>query len=261
MDRKYIALLACLLTALVVQAGPSLTDDEILQQILQKAKENEDFTTRVGFHQTTATKKMKDGKISEEKIRFHRLTWIDNRPYLELLRVDGRELNPKEKKEEAERRAKFIKSLGKQDEEEDDDDEDVTWDDMARKYNFQRLPADSTGAYVFSFHPKPGKLSEGSRTEKVLNHVAGKFWADQNFNIVRAEAKLLDNVRFGLGILGNVEKLEMIFKQTDFDRMKVPAYFYVHFKARVALVKVEERQIESRYQDFFYRESVQAAGK
>lgn len=253
MDRKYTPVLnalAAFIAIYSVSANDSLTHDEVLRQIVEKARQNEELANEIGFHQVTAIKKLNDGKVSSENVRMHRLTWVDNKPYLELLKVNGQEPDAKEKKEETERKARFIQSLRKKSK---DDPDNVTWYEMYSKYDFQAMPSDSIGYYVFSFKPKAGRLPERSRTEKVLNHVAGKLWADEKFNIVRAEAQLLENVRFGLGILGNIEKLEMKFEQQDFEQIRVPSYFYVHFKARVALVKTEERKIESTYKDFFRR--------
>lgn len=253
MDRKYAQVLVLVATIVIVssvRAEYSSSPEETMKKIVARAQQNEELSEEIGFHQITVTRKMKDGKVASENTRIHRLTWLQNKPYMELIKVDGHDLNAKEKKEEAERKAKFLKSLRKK----EDDEDSVTWNDLYSKYDFQLLPADSIGHYVFSFKPKPGKLRERSKSEKVLNHVKGTLWADEDFNIVRAEAKLLDNVRFGLGILGNLEKFELKFEQQDFENISVPSTFYVHFKARVALLKTEERQIQANYKDFFRRQ-------
>jgi len=253
MDRKHAQILVLVLTVITVssvRAEYSVAPDDALKNIVAKARQNEELAEEIGFHQITVVKKMKNGKVTSENIRMHRSVWLENEPFMELIKVDGQDLSPKEKKQEAERKAKFLKSLREKKEEE----ESVTWDDLYSKYDFQLLPADSIGHYVFSFQPKSGKLPERSKSEKVLNHVKGTLWADDEFNIVRAEAKLLDDVRFGLGILGKLENLELKFEQQDFQNIRVPASLYIHFKARVALLKMEERQIQATYKDFFRRQ-------
>ncbi|MGH9858026.1 MAG: hypothetical protein ACRD4B_09305, partial [Acidobacteriota bacterium] len=220
------------------------------RKIVERAKQNEELSNDVGYEQVTTDRKMKDGKISEQKVRLHRITWLEGKPYPELVKVNGKEPDEKEKKEEKKKKEKFIKSLREKPKK---DPEDITWEDLYAKYEFQGLPADSTGVYVFSFHPKSGKLTERSKIEKVLNQIVGTFWADENFNIVRAEARLLDDVKFGLGILGILEKLEMKYEQQNYENILVPSYAYIHFKARVALVKLEERKIEATFTDFFKR--------
>ena len=258
MVRKFAALLIVSILALPFAfAQVSVSDRETLKTILEKAKQNEELARNIGFEQSTTSTKLKDGKVSEKKIRAYQMIWIDNEPYLELLSVNGAAPDEEEKKEEKKRKAKFIKAMR---EERKEDPEDVTWDEMYAKYDFHRLPSDSIGHYVFSFQPKTGKLSQRSRTEKVLNHITGTVWADPEFNIVQVKAKLVDNVKFGLGILGTIEKLELKYRQDLFGQIQVPSYFYVHFKARVALVKVEERKIESTFTDFFQRQAGDTSG-
>ena len=235
----------------------TLSTTDVLRRIVERAKQNEALADNIGFHQVTTDRKLKEGKISDQKIRMYRTIWLENKPYLELIQVNGKELDEKEEREEKKKKAKFIKSLREKPKE---DPENITWEDLYSKYEFQPLPADSTGVYVFSFRPKSGKLVERSKIEKVLNHIIGTFWADENFNIVRAEAKLLDDVRFGFGILGILEKLEMHYEQRNFEQILVPSYVYIHFKARVALVKTQERKIEATFTDFFRRPSVSTAG-
>ena len=260
MNRKLSAFWVAIFAWISIHSGANgdtLSTTDVLRRIVERAKQNEELANNIGFHQVTTDRKLKEGKISEQKIRMYRTIWLENKPYLELIQVNGKEPDEKEKKEEKKKKAKFIKAIREKPEE---DPENITWEDLYSKYEFQPMPADSTGVYVFSFRPKSEKLTERSKIEKVLNHIIGKFWADENFNIVRAEAKLLDDVRFGLGILGILEKLEMQVEQHNFEQILVPSYVSIHFKARVALVKMEERKIEATFTDFFRRHEVSAAG-
>jgi hypothetical protein len=260
LNRKLAPLLIAVFGCVAIHStssDESLSTTGILLRIVEKGKQNEALAENIGFYQVTTDRKLKGEKISDQKIRMYRTIWLENTPYLELMQVNGKEPDEKERKEERKRKEKFIKSLREKPKE---DPENITWEDLYSKYDFQPLPADSTGTYVFSFRPKSGKLTERSKIEKVLNHIIGKFWADKDFNIVRAEAKLLDNVKFGFGILGIVEKLEMKYEQNNFEQVLVPSYLYIHYKARVALVKTEERKIEATFTDFFRRHPAPADG-
>ena len=243
----YIVLL-CILS-LSVSASPSLSKEDILKKILEKAKENEKLSDQFGFHQTTMIKKMDDGKIKSEDLKEYRLIWIENQPFLELLKKNGKELDKSDQKDQQDRKAEFVKSLGKKVEE----DDDITLDDLYTKYDFQALPADAIGQYVFSFKPKTGDLSDRSRTERILNHVSGKFWADQAFQIVRAEATLMDNVKFGYGIIGNLQNLQIHYEQQPFEHVQMPAKLMIYFKAKIAMLKTEERQIQATYSNYYPR--------
>ena len=195
---------------------------------------------------------MKDGKVTKEEHRFYRITWIQNQPYLELLKFNGRDLDADARKKEADRKAKFVKSLSKKKEDADDDD-DITWDDLYAKFDFEQLPPDQNGAYVFSFKPKNEKLANRSSTEKILNHLSGKFWTDNQFNILGAEANLVEDVRFGFGILGKVERLEIKYLQQTFDDAPLPSHLFISFKGRIALLKSEEGEIEATFKDYYRR--------
>jgi hypothetical protein len=259
MNKGFVSFLIALfvwITGASFSYSESLSQTEILKKIVERAKQNEELADEVGYHQLTTDRKIKEGQVSEQEIRLHRITWVENKQYLELLQVDGKEPDRKEKKEEKKKKEKFIKSLREKPKK---DPDDITWDDLYAKYDFQRLQADSTAPYVFSFRPKAGKLTERSKIEKILNHILGTFWADENFNIVRAEARLLDDVKFGLGILGILEKLEMKSEQQNYENILVPSYAYIHYKARVALVKLEERNIEATFSDFFRRPTASSA--
>jgi|GEM_PF-3997526 len=247
---KFLILALFISVSLAAQTSPS--NQKILNIVLQKARENEKMAAHFGFYQATTIRKLDDGKVTSQDLKLYRLTWIQDQPYLELLKVNGREPDENTRKDEAARKLKFLKSMNKK-EKDDDQEDNISWEDLYAKYDFQMLSAETPGQYVFSFKPKEEKLSERSRAEKVLNHVTGKLWVDDEFNIVAAEASLIDNVRFGLGILGNLEKLEIRYKQQSFDRVRMPSLLFIHFKARIALLKTEERQIQATYTDYFRR--------
>jgi hypothetical protein len=256
MARKFALFLIVVLTfSTSTFARNTLTKQELLKKILVKAKENAVIMDQFGYYQATNTKKMDEGKIKDQETRLHRMTWIQNHPYLELLKVDGREPNAEEKKKEADRKKKFLKSVNKKKGDYDDDDEDgeeITLDDLYEKYDFDPLPPEPNSAYGFSFKPKAGKLKDRSKIERVINHVTGKFWTDSEYNIIRAEAKLMDNVRFGLGILGKLEALRVSYEQQLYDQVTLPSVLFIHFRARI-LLKSEEREIQAHYTDYFRR--------
>jgi hypothetical protein len=137
MARKFAQfLIPLLLLSFPLFAADALSKEEILKKILEKAKQNEERVKQFGYYQSTNQKKMKDGKVTKVEARLYRITWIQNQPYLELLKFNGKDLDADGRKKEADRRAKFIKSLSKK----DDDDDEITWDDLYVKYDFEQLP-------------------------------------------------------------------------------------------------------------------------
>ena len=251
MEYRRLCLIVATLLLICLNATAESPDAERIKKILQKADQNEKLAESFGFYQEKTQKKLDGERVKEQRSKLYRMTWLNNQPYLELLKIDGQPLNKKETEEEGKRKIKFVKGI--KDKEEDDEDENFTWEELFSKYDFDLLPSDSTGLDLFSFRPKKGKLQQRSRFEKILNHLQGKFWVDPENNIVRAEAQINETISFGLGILGKLDTLEMKFEQTQHEDAWLPAELSIHFRVRLALLKVEEQELHARYFDFFKR--------
>src|SRR5262245_20334270 len=112
MARKLAALLIfTLLASAPLYASDATANEDVMKKILAKAKDNEKLADEIGFEQSTVVRKMDDGKVTEQETKVYRLTWIQNQPYLEMIKMNGKDLDQKTKKDEAEKKAKFIKSL------------------------------------------------------------------------------------------------------------------------------------------------------
>src|SRR5215470_340473 len=155
MARRFTHLIILLFLSLSLGGSSlSLTKEDVLKHILQKAKENEKKSVEFGFTQLTHSKKLDEGKTTSEETKEYKLIWLQGEPYLALVKKDGKDLDKDDKKKEADRKAKFVKSKGKDDDGSYDDDDNLTFDDLYAKYDFEMLPADDIGPYVFTFKPK-----------------------------------------------------------------------------------------------------------
>jgi hypothetical protein len=230
--------------------------EEILKHIFETAKANDKITEIYGFYQQNTVRKLSDeGKVKKQQTRVYRTIWLNGAPYAELIRIDGRPLSKKETDAEKDRRKKFLKGLNQKKEKDDDDDEDfdITWQDFYQKYQFVELAPEGQAVYVFTATPKGGKQKERNRIEKVFNHLSGKFWADKDFNLLRAEARLQDNVKFGWGLLAKVEQLQLQYTQQPYQKVWLPATLHLAFQATIALLKTERQEIDTRFYDPFPR--------
>lgn len=223
-------------------------EPEILKNLVKQLEKNDEIADNYDFHQESEVKELDDaGKIKKVKKKTYRTILIQDHRYFELVKVDDRDLNESEKKEEAKRRNKFMKDIQKKGKPAgEDDDDDLTWADLMEKYDFKQLPAEGDAAYVITFKPRLGELKERNRTEKILNHLAGKIWVSSDYNLMRADARLATPVKYGLGILANVQELELKYVQTKFDGIWMPETYSLHYKVRV-LVKNQIRQVQARY--------------
>lgn len=225
-------------------------DPEILKSILKQAEKNDELFDKYDFYQDQEVKDLDDdGKVKKVKTRTYRTIMLLDHRYFELIKVDGKDLDDDDKKDEAKRRGKFIKEIqkkGKASEEEEDDEDNFTWADLMEKYDFAQLPAEGEAVYVISFKPKSGELKERNRTEKILNHFEGKLWVTADYNIIRADARLMEPVKYGFGILANVQNVDLSYLQNKFDGIWVPESFELKYKARI-VVKDQIKQVHSRY--------------
>jgi hypothetical protein len=177
---------------------------------------------------------------------------------MELIKVNGKEPDKDRKKNEDKRKKKFIKETQKQKDLTLENKMEVTWDDLVEKYDFFSKEPEAGFAYVISFHPKPGKKKERNRMEKILNHISGTIWVDADFYVLKARVHLLENVKYGLGILANVENVELQFAQKKVADVWLPDTYHLKYKARV-LVKTRTREIYARFFDFAPRNPAAAS--
>lgn len=262
MKRALIAsfLLLIFLSLDVTHSSPKAADSpppvrEIIEKVLSNLKANEEKSKDYGFFQDTVSKEFeKDGSISEQKKHTYRIIWIEEEPYAEMIRFNDQVLTPKLKKEEDKRRSKFVKSLKKREKQKDKDEEvdDLSWEELFEKYNFRMLSPEGNASYVISFTPKAGKLKERTRTEKIYNNLSGTLWVGSEFSLLKVAAALSKNVRFGLGILGNVQDLELNYSQKRFQDIWIPDQLYVKFKARV-FITAKNQEISVRFYDPYKR--------
>jgi hypothetical protein len=246
---KFLLILVGLLFVSVVPSKANNFDPETVKSIAKKIEKNNELLENYDFYQDQEVKELDDdGSVKKVKTQTYRTILLLDHRYYELIKVDGKGLNDKEKKDEAKRRGKFIKEIqkkGKAAEEEDDEDQ-FTIDDLIEKYDFSQLPAEGNAVYVISFKPKSGELKERNRTERIMNHLEGKVWIAADYNVMRAEARLMEPVKFGFGVLANVQEVEVSYLQNKFDGIWVPESFALEYKARV-LVKDQIKQVHSRY--------------
>ena len=245
------AVLVLLVSALCRAESPSNAD--ILKRIMDRIKQNDELTEEYGYYYQAQFRELDgDGDLVKEEKRLYRIVWVEGKQYFELMRIDDRDLSAKDKAEEVKRRNKFIESVRKKQKSE----LNLGWDEMFPKYNYTLLPADGEARYVVAFEPKKDGLKERTRMEKVFNHINGKVWVDADYNVMKANVWLSGDVKFGLGILGSLNELELQYSQQKFeDRVWLPSKLHLNYRVRV-LVKNKQQQMDSRFYDPYPRSGI-----
>ncbi len=140
-------------------------------------------------------------------------------------------------------------------EEEEGEKEQRAVDDVFRLYEFELLGRGSVGeysTYLIGFSPRPD-YKPRVKEVKLLKKISGKAWvSDEDFQLVRIEADLIENASFGLGILAKLHKGATM----SFQRRKVngevwlPAVAHFSGKGRFLLFKGFRVELTSEYSDY-----------
>lgn len=234
----------------------SPSDKQLLKLIMDHVKKNDELAEKYGYYYEARSRDLDgDGRVVLDEKRLYRIVWIEEKQYFELLKVNDRELNNAEKAEEAKRKEQFIKNLH----EKKPSELKMEWDELFEKYNYSILPAEGDARYVVTFEPKPDGLKERTRMEKVFNHIAGKVWVDSEYNVLKAHLWLSDAVKFGFGILGSLNELQLQYSQQKFGNdVWLPSTLRLSYGVRVVL-KGKHEDMDSRFFDFYPRPNPKTA--
>lgn len=250
--------LAFVLIVLVAASGSGARPDsqELVKKLVDRALENDKASEEYGFQQQTVAREY-DSKerLEKSETRTYRTVWIEKKPYAELLRINDKPPGEKERKEEAKRRQKFTEAIHNKKKEDGDDDFNLTWQDLSRKYEFTEIDPDDTAAIVLHFEPRTGDLQERNKVEKVFNNMGGTVWADDQYDIVKAQTSLVRSVKFGLGLVAKLDKLDITYSQTRFETVYLPQRFRMKYNVRIALLKTENQEVDITFSDYFHRPS------
>jgi hypothetical protein len=107
-----------------------------------------------------------------------------------------------------------------------------------RFYNLRRETYQSHEVYAMDFSPRPD-FAPHSLVDKILKAMGGTIWIDEQARqIVRLEARFLDSVKVGGGLLGSVQKGGNVVLEQQFVNNEVwmPSFAEFHLNARVLLL-------------------------
>lgn len=233
---------------------PQAEMEDLVARIVQQAIENDRNSDDYGFYEKAVTRELdSNGKLKKEETRTYQTVWIEGKPYSELVKVNDRPPDGSRKKEETKRRQEFIKALHGKKKAEDTDSIEVKWEDLSRKYDFTLLPSDGVSFYLLRFQPRKGKLPERNKVEKVFNNLEGEIRADENYNLIGVKTNLVRSVKFGLGIFAKIDTIDISYSQKSFEQVCLPESFTMKFKARIALFKTENQEVNITFSDYFHR--------
>ena len=240
---RLIVFLPVLLIPCVIKANES---EPIIHNVVDQLKRDLGTMNEYGAHQRIITTKLDEQgepkRIEEKSLR---TVWIHNKQQNQLVNYSCNEIDNRSGKS---RRCSNVKKVAGNQQNDtkpgriESEIKKVRWADLHKNFEFSLLPSDGP-YYVISFKPK-GQMSPQNRIEKLLCRMGGKVWIDRQFNVIKAEAKLVDTVSFGLGVAAKVHHLAIRYNQQPYRGVWLPSALAVDFKAKVALVHNERQRIE-----------------
>ncbi len=253
MNRYALPLLLLLICTIPLAAEDQLTAQQIVERMAVRAEEMDLAGEEWGYWQESVQRKLDSkNRIKDEEKKLRKTIWLEEKPYMELVKINDKDPDTGIKKEEAERKAKFIKEI-KDPKKKDSEDDDPTWQQLIQKYDYSLLSTNCKVAYLVSFQPKKSGVSERNRMDKVFNNLTGKLWIDENFHLIRATASLTRELGFGLGVIGKLQKLDLDYRRQQHEDVWLPSSLDLQFNARLMLFKSERQKANLRFFDPYRR--------
>lgn len=234
--------------------------EDVIRKAIERAKwsDAQKFDGKFTYTQRTTVDELDSKeKVKKHEVRLYHVLPIEGEPYARLMEKDGRALAASEQKQEQEREQKFRQRQAerKRKKAEKKDNEDVKFDEnLAAKYHFEvtgRETLNGRPALVLTFEPRSKDLPARRKIDRLLNHVAGRVWIDeQDSELVRVDLHLAENVTAWGGLLASVRKFFLRFEQSKVDDTAwLPSFVdgYVDGRILVRSLHLKIRQENSNF--------------
>jgi hypothetical protein len=208
------------------------------------------------------------GKVTKLERREETFFYLDGEEISTLVAKDGKPLSDEEQRKENERVQKRIakyqeekahkekkEEKAKEEGKDDKDSDEPGIEVFLRACQFvnarrERFRGQDVLVFDFEGNPeyKPKKLAE-----RVVQQLAGVVWVDEKaHDVARLEAYFVKDVRFGGGLLANLQKgTSFVFEQAFLNNeVWLPTYEEAHIGARVLLLKGFKVNEVTRYSDY-----------
>jgi len=233
------------------------------QKTIDKLKEN--YTGRRSVEETEYDG---SGKVTKKEVRKETFFYLDGAEISTLVGKDGKPLSEAEQRKENEKTQKEIarhqerqtrkdkkEEKAKEEGKEEKDKNDPGIELFLRTCQFvnpRRERFRGQDVLVFDFEGNP-EYKPKNLAERVVQQLAGVVWVDEKArDVARLEAYFVKDVKFGGGLLANLQKgTSFTFEQAFLNNeIWLPTYEEAHLGARVLLVKSFKVNEVTRYSDY-----------
>ena len=224
---KRLCIVVSLCATGIAFAAPSsgdLSADEIVQQAVKRAQWAGDSNPQKEYnYEKTSIIEELDGQGRVKSRKEKLLQFQAGVGTLKELKVNGKTATlPEVKKQEAQTTSDRQHLTQKNTARRDDNWCQYLTRELTARYNFSLVGQENIGsraAYVLKFEPKSDHLPVKEITDRLINRLAGKIWIDAGqFEVAKAEIRLLDEVTMWGGVLGAMKKLYFNVERAPIDQ-------------------------------------------
>ncbi len=237
------------------QATPS--PEEIMKRVVahEKQARKDKLQMVYAFRQVDMEEELNEnGSVKEHHEQTLDLFPIDGQLFAKQTSKDGKPLSAADQRKE-EKRENDFRSKSSQKRSESNVDNSVTLDErLIGRFRLILKGEESLNgrqAYVIAYAPKGGSDSYRGIADKVISNLAGTIWIDeQEYEIVKLDARLQAEVKLGWGLLGKLTEFRMQLEMIRLDATNwLPTHVAGLMKGRKLFSGMHARW-ETRMSDF-----------
>jgi hypothetical protein len=231
------------------QDPPLPPGEEVLKKVLARVKDPalRHETAQFRSVQHTQIEKFDEkGNLREREDRVYDVGPLDGGVYARLVEKNGKSLSPADLRDEQDREQRFLERSKTQRFGGGDSDRVPLDQELFDRYKGEVLRRETVNgrtAIVLRFWPRSNDLPIRRRQDYVLNKLTGNVWIDeQDWEIVKVDAHLTERVRVLLGLVANLDKVELAFEQTRVgEGVYLPLKLSAYFEGRKLFTSLHER--------------------
>lgn len=205
------------------------------------------------------------GKVTSTESETSEIMILYDEPVERKIAKDDKALSPKDAAKEEEKIDKFMndrknetpeqrqKRLDKEEKEREEGRAFVA--EIAQAYNFTLVGTqniEGRDAYEIDAQPRPGYKPQSKAAKLLLPKFTFRVWIDkQDSQWVKIDAEAIDNATWGLFLLKLYKGSKASLEQTHVnDEVWLPKHIHIDVRARVALLKSFNDDIDITYKDY-----------
>jgi hypothetical protein len=211
----------------------------VMHRVLERADlvAKAEQTNHYAYDKRSVTEELDEkGRATKSTEKHYKVILVNGLPFPRLVKIQGRDLTPKELERENQRETAFRERVTRIDfKKKARKKEAIATPDLIERFKFdvtKREMIEGRPTLTVTFAPKPG-APEKSIEDKIFKHIFGTIWVDEEeAEITKLDASVRGPVPLGwFGAVGSLNKF-----QATFERSRMPDGVWVNRKSMFSVV-------------------------